>query len=89
MNEDVFDYMLCLALCHSVIIEQSESGIKYNASSPDELAFINFARFCGMEYLGLNRDNQHVVEYRGRVMHFKQLHVIEFNSDRKRMSVVL
>lgn len=42
-----------------------------------------------MEYLGLNKDNQHVVEYRGRVIHFKQLHVIEFNSDRKRMSVVL
>lgn len=42
-----------------------------------------------MEYMGLNKDNQHVVEYRGRLMLFKQLHVIEFNSDRKRMSIVL
>jgi phospholipid-transporting ATPase len=48
MDPAIFDYMICLALCHSVIIEQSESGVKYNASSPDELAFINFTRFCGM-----------------------------------------
>lgn len=89
MDTRIFDFMLCLTLCHSVIIEQAEGGIKYNASSPDELAFINFGRFCGIEYLGLNRENQHVLQINGRTLLFKQLHVIEFNSDRKRMSVIV
>lgn len=63
--------------------------MKYNASSPDELAFVNFTKFCGVEYLGLNKDNYHVVTHAGKSYLFKQLHVIEFNSDRKRMSVIV
>lgn len=30
---------------------------KFNASSPDELAFINMARYCGWEYLGIDANN--------------------------------
>lgn len=44
--------MFLLSLCHTVITEEKDGNIVYNASSPDELALINFARYCGFEYLG-------------------------------------
>ena len=53
-----YDMLIGLGLCHNVIIEQDGQGNKkYNASSPDELAFINMAKYCGWEYAGLNEDN--------------------------------
>ena len=36
-----------LALCHTIIIEKVNNQIVYNASSPDELALLNFAKYCG------------------------------------------
>lgn len=50
--------LLSFSICHNVIIEKEEESnvvqaqpevktVKYNASSPDELAFINMARYCG------------------------------------------
>lgn len=39
-----------MSLCHSIITESKDGKILYNASSPDELALVNFARFIGYEY---------------------------------------
>jgi magnesium-transporting ATPase (P-type) len=45
---ELFHMLVSLSLCHNVIIEEDEQGHqKYNASSPDELAFINMAKLCG------------------------------------------
>lgn len=47
--------MISFSLCHNVIIEKDEKGNqKYNASSPDELSFINMAKYCGWEFTGVN-----------------------------------
>jgi phospholipid-transporting ATPase len=43
-----------LALCHTIITEKQENELIYNASSPDELALINFAKFSGVEYIGMD-----------------------------------
>lgn len=63
--------------------------MKYNASSPDELAFINMARYCGWEYLGIDANNIVTIKYNGDALRYRLLHTIEFNSDRKRMSVII
>mmetsp|Transcript_16189 Transcript_16189/g.13761 ORF Transcript_16189/g.13761 Transcript_16189/m.13761 type:complete len:116 (-) Transcript_16189:2234-2581(-) len=81
--------MILLASCHSIIVEEKNGKLKYNASSPDELALLNFARFCGITYLGLDENNQFELNFRGETIRFKLLHILEFNSDRKRMSVIL
>lgn len=48
------------------------------------------ARYCGWEYLGIDSHNMISVRCNGnQVMRFKFLHMIEFNSDRKRMSVIV
>ena len=47
--------MELLALCHSVIIDdQDPANIHYNASSPDELALVNFAKMMGVEFVGVD-----------------------------------
>ena len=48
--EDLRKYMLFLATCHSIIIDDRKGT--YNASSPDELALVNFAKQFGFEFKG-------------------------------------
>lgn len=78
-----------LALCHTIITERVDGQVQYNASSPDELALINFAKFCGVQYLGTNEQRVAEVRFRDRTYLFEVLHTLEFNSTRKRMSVVV
>lgn len=40
-----------------------DGEIIYNASSPDELALINFAKFCGFEYKGMDDNGNMIVKY--------------------------
>jgi phospholipid-transporting ATPase len=79
------EYLRCLALCHGIIMD----GDKYNAASPDELALVNFAKMCGVEYAGMTGSNEMILEEWGKEVFFELLHVLEFNSDRKRMSVIV
>lgn len=51
-NKNIQNYLDCLALCHTVIIEQKDGKIFYNASSPDELALVNAAKFFGVAFAG-------------------------------------
>jgi phospholipid-translocating ATPase len=82
--------LVAFGLCHNVIIEEDgKGGSRFNASSPDELAFINMAKCCRWEYTGLNRDNELCLQTPQGEIRYKILHTIEFDSDRKRMSVIL
>mmetsp|Transcript_30711 Transcript_30711/g.30191 ORF Transcript_30711/g.30191 Transcript_30711/m.30191 type:complete len:527 (+) Transcript_30711:388-1968(+) len=81
--------ILNLALCHTIIAEMKEGSLKYNASSPDELALVNAARFFGVKFLDRDEDNVITILFKGKEVKYKLLNLIEFNSTRKRMSVVL
>ena len=77
------DCLYHIALCHSIIIEKTDKGeLLYNASSPDELALVNFARYVGFEYRGTDMDSNLIVGYNGKQKVFKLLHLLEFNSTR-------
>jgi magnesium-transporting ATPase (P-type) len=55
--------MLNLALNHSVLIGQHG----FTASSPDELALVNAAKYCGYEFVGReNRDNSVTINVQGK-----------------------
>ena len=42
------------------------SDLKYNASSPDELALVNGARFLGVTFLGKDNDtNSLKIDFKG------------------------
>ena len=78
-----------LAICHSVIIDESGGEIIYNASSQDEIALVNFARFAGYEYAGVKDNNKIMVRIKNEIEEYKLLNTIEFNSTRKRMSTLV
>src|SRR3990167_2827046 len=78
--------ILLLGLCHTVVREVNG---EYNASSPDELAFVYLAKLVGCEFLGLDHNSQMQFQRFGQQTQYKLLDVFEFNSDRKRMSAIL
>jgi magnesium-transporting ATPase (P-type) len=81
---------LNLALNHSVLTEKTTDGdLNYNASSPDELALVNGARFLGATFECRDEENNINITYRGKSVQYKLLNVIEFDSARKRMTVVV
>eukprot|EP01016_Furgasonia_blochmanni_P002413 TRINITY_DN10948_c0_g1_i1.p1 TRINITY_DN10948_c0_g1~~TRINITY_DN10948_c0_g1_i1.p1 ORF type:complete len:1143 (+),score=254.78 TRINITY_DN10948_c0_g1_i1:224-3652(+) len=88
-NYKLKEVLLHLALCHTIITEMKDGDIAYNAASPDELALINFARFAGAKYMGTDDDNNMVVDFLGKTYRYKLLKTLEFNSTRKRMSVIV
>ncbi|EGR33431.1 phospholipid-translocating p-type flippase family protein, putative, partial [Ichthyophthirius multifiliis] len=88
----LFDFLQMLSICHTVITEydQKTKNNIYNASSPDELALLNFAKFTGFEFIGIDENDNMTIIYKNQKKYiFKLLHVLEFNSTRKRMSIIV
>ena len=84
------DFLTHLGVCHTVVAENKESGeVHYNASSPDELALVNAAKYYGYFFKGRDDDNNIQVDINGISTRFQLLTVIEFSSDRKRMTVAV
>ncbi|KAI9203837.1 uncharacterized protein BJ171DRAFT_562172 [Polychytrium aggregatum] len=83
------EFFTLLAVCHTVLAEKlRDGGIKYNAQSPDEAALVSAAKDMGFTFL--NRvENQVEVNLLGESRIYTVLHILEFNSDRKRMSVIV
>lgn len=86
-------FVECLGICHTVIVESKAVNGKmanfYNASSPDELALVNGMRHFGFSFAGRDEEDNIVIEQADSQIKYKLLHIIEFNSDRKRMSVIV
>ena len=87
-------FIEALGLCHTVItdIKETKEGqkyIAYNAASPDELALVNGARHLGFAFESRDDDNNMVCRAWGEERKYKLLNVIEFDSTRKRMSVII
>jgi magnesium-transporting ATPase (P-type) len=79
--------MAHLAVCHSILVDEKTG--KYNASSPDELALVNAAKFFGVEFKKLDEENNMIVDFKGQQRSYRLLNILEFNSTRKRMSVIV
>lgn len=55
--------------------------------SPDEVALVNTARQLGFHFLGRDASNIYL-DLQGEKVQFEVLNVLEFSSDRRRMSVI-
>lgn len=85
-----------LAICHTAIPEQDEEigTISYEAESPDEGAFVIAAREFGFEFCKRTQSSVLIKEWEpssGQNIErvYKLLNLLEFNSTRKRMSVIV
>jgi phospholipid-transporting ATPase len=86
---EYLDYLTHLAVCHTIITEEKDGIIDYKASSPDELALVNAARFFGFKFAGRDSEQNLILMIGENQLLINVLNVIEFTSDRKRMSVVI
>ncbi|KAA8569083.1 hypothetical protein EYC84_000753 [Monilinia fructicola] len=86
-----YQFMLALALCHSVISETIPGDppkIEFRAQSPDEAALVATARDVGFTVLG-NSPNGILLNIQGQEREYRVLNQLEFNSTRKRMSAII
>ena len=81
----MYNFLQCLATCHTVVKEKDGT---YRAESPDELALVNGASKleCSLEERGTS---QIIISMQGKKKSFEILAVNAFNSDRKRMSLLV
>ena len=86
--EEVSSFFIHLALCNTVVPGSEDGSIVYQASSPDEEALVQGAAYMGYELLSRS-SNLIVTSYHGQQHEYEILAVLEFNSVRKRMSVIV
>ncbi|NWW77413.1 AT8B3 ATPase, partial [Climacteris rufus] len=82
------EFLRLLALCHTVMVEDKGDQLVYQAASPDEEALVWAARNLGYVFLARTQDSITISEL-GRTRTYQVLAMLDFNSDRKRMSVLV
>ncbi|PSS13389.1 Phospholipid-transporting ATPase [Actinidia chinensis var. chinensis] len=89
-------FLRLLAICHTAIPEVDEDTrkVSYEAESPDEAAFVIAARELGFEFYKRTQASISLHELNplsGKKVErlYNLLNVLEFNSSRKRMSVIV
>ncbi|MCO5558594.1 hypothetical protein L7F22_012180 [Adiantum nelumboides] len=90
------EFFRCLAICHTVLPEGDElpDKITYQAASPDEAALVTAAKMFGFFFFRRSPTTIKVreshIEKIGRVqdVEYEIMNVLEFNSTRKRQSVI-
>ncbi|KAG4303175.1 hypothetical protein PCK1_000513 [Pneumocystis canis] len=85
------NFMLTLALCHSVIAEivpDTKLRLGYKAQSPDEATLVATARDMGY-VMTARRKTSINLNIHGKERIYKILNILEFNSTRKRMSIII
>ncbi|KAG2005574.1 calcium-transporting ATPase [Coprinopsis cinerea AmutBmut pab1-1] len=90
MSSRVRDVVLSLALCHNVTPVTNEDGtVTYQASSPDEVAIVNWTASVGLTLVFRDRTKMELQDPSGARMTFDILEIFPFTSESKRMGIVV
>ncbi|EDL31538.1 mCG13368, isoform CRA_a, partial [Mus musculus] len=84
----VQEFWRLLAICHTVMVQEKDNQLLYQAASPDEEALVTAARNFGYVFLSRTQDTITLVEL-GEERVYQVLAMMDFNSVRKRMSVLV
>ncbi|XP_069819619.1 phospholipid-transporting ATPase IK [Dendropsophus ebraccatus] len=89
-NEDnlLKEFFRLLAICHTVMVDRDGDELVYQAASPDEEALVTMARNFGYVFLSRTQDSITTNEL-GVERTYKILAILDFNSVRKRMSILV
>lgn len=84
-------FFAVLGLCHTALAAEIEPGlIEYKAQSPDEAALVQAAADVGFVFRGRDKNIMRLsTPFSDEPDEYELLQVLEFNSTRKRMSVIL
>uniref|UniRef100_A0A8C1F620 Phospholipid-transporting ATPase n=1 Tax=Cyprinus carpio carpio TaxID=630221 RepID=A0A8C1F620_CYPCA len=96
-------FLKAVSLCHTVQISYDQVDgpgdpfshangfspqMEYYASSPDEKALVEATKRMGVTFIGSHGEIMEIKTF-GKAEKYKLLHVLEFDADRRRMSVIL
>jgi phospholipid-translocating ATPase len=85
-------FFTVLSLCHTAIaaLDQETGAIEYKAQSPDEAALVQAAADSGFIFCGKDKEIFKIrTPFVDHVEEYELLNLLEFNSTRKRMSVIV
>lgn len=85
----VCEFALVLALCHNVTPTEEDGIVSYQAASPDEVAIVRFCDTIGLRLLKRDRNSITLLHVLGQQLLFDVLYNFPFNSDTKRMGIVV
>lgn len=85
---DVAEFFRLLAICHTVMCEEKDGHLEYQAQSPDEAALTSAARNFGFVFR-MRSPTSITIEVNGRPEVYELLAILDFNNVRKRMSVII
>ncbi|NXT96325.1 AT8B1 ATPase, partial [Anhinga rufa] len=85
---EIQKFFFLLAICHTVMVDTSDGQLNYQAASPDEGALVTAARNLGYVFLSRTQNTITISEM-GIERTYDVLAILDFNSDRKRMSVIV
>uniref|UniRef100_A0A3B3D120 Phospholipid-transporting ATPase n=1 Tax=Oryzias melastigma TaxID=30732 RepID=A0A3B3D120_ORYME len=87
-DKEAMEFFKLLSLCHTVMVDNKDGELVYQAASPDEGALVTAARNFGFVFLSRTQDTVTIMEM-GQEKTYEMLALLDFNSDRKRMSIIL
>ncbi|CAN9504712.1 unnamed protein product [Ophioblennius macclurei] len=87
-DKEANEFFKLLSLCHTVMVEHKDGDLVYQAASPDEGALVTAARNFGYVFLSRTQDTITIREMEQENT-YEMLALLDFNSDRKRMSIIL
>ncbi|XP_062093631.1 probable phospholipid-transporting ATPase 4 [Humulus lupulus] len=94
--DDITMFFRVMALCHTGIPVEDENSnkLKYEAESPEEVAFLIASQEFGFQFFQRTQSIIHLKELdpstrKNVTREYKLLNLLEFSSSRKRMSVIV
>ncbi|KAI1301717.1 Phospholipid-transporting ATPase ID [Halotydeus destructor] len=87
-DEESHEFFRLLAICHTVMCEEKDGNLEYQAQSPDEAALTSAARNFGFVFRS-RTPNSITIEVLGETEVYELLAILDFNNVRKRMSVII
>ncbi|ORX34913.1 protein transporter [Kockovaella imperatae] len=90
MSGRVLDAVLALATCHNVTPVSNDDGtVTYQASSPDEVAIVQWTESVGMTLISRDRTSMTLRPPNGDPLTFDILAIFPFTSESKRMGIII
>ncbi|OMJ16151.1 putative phospholipid-transporting ATPase IIB [Smittium culicis] len=102
--KQTFNVVECLALCHNVTPtsdssdssdfssqeHSSDLNMTYSASSPDEIAIVEWTNSVGLTLIDRSSDGSKIVlDFFGSTLEYHVLDIIPFTSESKRMGIII
>ncbi|ODV60060.1 aminophospholipid-translocating P4-type ATPase NEO1 [Ascoidea rubescens DSM 1968] len=90
LSQRVRDLITTLAICHNVTPTIEDGILNYQAASPDEIAIVKYTESVGLSLYKRDRNSVTLVHHvSSNSLHFDILQVFPFNSDTKRMGIIV